>query len=31
MTLQYLHDSGVVHADLHAGNVLLSQLDRGPS
>jgi serine/threonine protein kinase len=30
MTLQYLHDSGVVHADLHAGNVLLSQLDRAP-
>lgn len=30
MTLQYLHDSGVVHADLHPGNVLLSQLDRAP-
>ncbi|MFO0585913.1 MAG: serine/threonine-protein kinase [Polyangiaceae bacterium] len=30
MTLQYLHDSGVVHADLHSGNVLLSQLDRAP-
>jgi len=30
MTLQYLHDNGVVHADLHSGNVLLSQLDRAP-
>nr|WP_240806981.1 serine/threonine-protein kinase [Polyangium spumosum] len=30
MTLQYLHDSGVVHSDLHAGNVLISQLDRSP-
>jgi serine/threonine protein kinase len=30
MTLQYLHDNGVVHADLHPGNVLLSQLDRAP-
>lgn len=30
MTLQYLHDSGVVHSDLHAGNVLVSQLDRAP-
>jgi serine/threonine protein kinase len=30
MTLAYLHDSGVVHADLHPGNVLLSQLDRAP-
>jgi eukaryotic-like serine/threonine-protein kinase len=30
MTLQYLHDNGVVHSDLHAGNVLISQLDRSP-
>lgn len=30
MTLQYLHDNGVVHSDLHAGNVLISQLDRTP-
>lgn len=30
MTLQYLHDNGVVHSDLHSGNVLLSQLDRHP-
>lgn len=30
MTLQYLHDNGVVHADLHAGNVLISQLDHRP-
>src|SRR5262249_54307355 len=30
MTLQYLHDNGVVHSDLHAGNVLVSQLDRTP-
>jgi serine/threonine-protein kinase len=30
MTLQYLHDSGLVHADLHAGNVLLSQMDTHP-
>jgi eukaryotic-like serine/threonine-protein kinase len=30
MTLQYLHDKGVVHSDLHAGNVLISQLDRSP-
>lgn len=30
MTLQYLHDNGVVHSDLHAGNVLISQLDRAP-
>ena len=30
MTLQYLHDNGVVHSDLHAGNVLVSQLDRHP-
>jgi serine/threonine-protein kinase len=30
MTLQYLHDNWVVHSDLHAGNVLVSQLDRSP-
>ncbi len=30
MTLQYLHDSGLVHSDLHAGNVLISQLDHNP-
>lgn len=30
LTLQYLHDTGVVHSDLHPGNVLLSQLDRTP-
>ena len=30
MTLQYLHDNGVVHSDLHAGNVLISQSDRSP-
>lgn len=30
MTLQYLHDNGVVHSDLHAGNVLISQIDRQP-
>ncbi|HSN97350.1 MAG TPA: serine/threonine-protein kinase [Candidatus Nanopelagicales bacterium] len=30
MTLQYLHDAGLVHADLHAGNVLISQIDRSP-
>lgn len=30
MTLQYLHDNGVVHSDLHAGNVLISQLDHKP-
>jgi serine/threonine-protein kinase len=30
MTLSYLHDSGLVHSDLHAGNVLLSQVDRWP-
>lgn len=30
MTLQYLHDNGVVHSDLHAGNVLISQIDRSP-
>ena len=30
LSLQYLHDNGVVHSDLHAGNVLVSQLDRAP-
>ena len=30
MTLQYLHDNGVVHSDLHAGNVLISQLHQAP-
>jgi serine/threonine-protein kinase len=30
MTLQYLHDNGLVHSDLHAGNVLVSQLDHRP-
>lgn len=30
LTLQYLHDAGLVHSDLHAGNVLLSQVDRWP-
>ena len=30
MTLQYLHDNSVVHSDLHAGNVLISQIDRQP-
>ena len=30
MTLQYLHDSSLVHSDLHAGNVLISQIDQRP-
>jgi serine/threonine-protein kinase len=30
MTLQYLHDNAVVHSDLHAGNVLITQPDRSP-
>ncbi|MFO0555208.1 MAG: protein kinase [Polyangiaceae bacterium] len=30
LTLQYLHDAGLVHSDLHSGNVLLSQVDRYP-
>ncbi len=30
LTLQYLHDAGLVHSDLHSGNVLLSQVDRWP-
>lgn len=30
MTLQYLHDNAVVHSDLHAGNVLISQQGRAP-
>jgi len=30
MALSYLHDSGLVHSDLHAGNVLVSQVDRKP-
>jgi serine/threonine-protein kinase len=30
MTLQYLHDNAVVHSDLHAGNVLISHVDRAP-
>lgn len=30
MTLTYLHDAGLVHSDLHAGNVLISQVDRWP-
>jgi len=30
MTLQYLHDNAVVHSDLHAGNVLVSQIAHAP-
>ncbi|MBK6516155.1 MAG: serine/threonine protein kinase [Polyangiaceae bacterium] len=30
LALQYLHDAGLVHSDLHSGNVLLSQVDRWP-
>jgi serine/threonine-protein kinase len=30
MTLQYLHDSALVHSDLHAGNVLISQPSHAP-
>ncbi|HEY4116365.1 MAG TPA: serine/threonine-protein kinase [Byssovorax sp.] len=30
MTLGYLHDNAVVHSDLHAGNVLISQIDKAP-
>jgi serine/threonine-protein kinase len=30
VALAYLHDSGLVHSDLHAGNVLISQVDRNP-
>lgn len=30
MALAYLHDSGLVHSDLHAGNVLVSQVDQHP-
>lgn len=30
MALAYLHDSGLVHSDLHAGNVLISQLETHP-
>ncbi len=30
LTLQYLHDNGLVHSDLHAGNVLVSKLDQRP-
>lgn len=30
MALAYLHDNGLVHADLHGGNVLISQLHTQP-
>ncbi len=30
MALAYLHDNGLVHADMHGGNVLLSQLQHQP-
>jgi serine/threonine protein kinase len=30
MTLQYLHDNGLVHSDLHAGNVLVSRVGQAP-
>ena len=30
MALAYLHDSGLVHSDLHGGNVLVSQLEPKP-
>jgi serine/threonine-protein kinase len=30
MALAYLHDNGLVHSDLHAGNVLISQLETHP-
>ncbi len=30
MTVQYLHDAGLVHSDLHAGNVLVSHVERWP-
>jgi serine/threonine-protein kinase len=30
LALAYLHDNGVVHSDMHAGNVLLSQLQTRP-
>ncbi len=30
LALAYLHDSGLVHSDLHSGNVLVSQLERHP-
>jgi eukaryotic-like serine/threonine-protein kinase len=30
LALQYLHDSGLVHSDLHSGNVLISQVSAWP-
>src|SRR5262249_28729897 len=30
MPIQSLHGNGVVHSDLHAGNVLISQIDSAP-